>query len=400
MPVPSLRSDAELLREELVALRRRIHRHPEPGFALACTQTAVLAALEGLGLEIIVGPVDFTSIVAVLRGARPGPAVLLRADMDALKVSEETGLDFASEVPGVAHACGHDLHTAGLVGAARLLAARREEIAGSVVFMFEPGEEAGGGAGRMIAEGVLDVAGTRVEAAYGIHVMPGTPGIFATRGGSLMAGANSFRLRVIGQGGHGSRPAQAIDPVPAAAEIVLAIQTLAARRFDTFDPVVLSVTMLEGSPIINAIPDEVKVGVSVRTLSERNLRRLQRELPELADAVARAHGCRTESEFQVVYPVTVNDRERARHAVEVVGGLFGTERIEVLEFPMMWSEDFSLVLNEVPGAFLFLQATPSGMDPAVTEMNHSPRAVFGDEVLPDQAAALAALALSHVGGTG
>ncbi|OZB82112.1 M20 family metallopeptidase [Microbacterium sp. 13-71-7] len=393
----ALRTDAEALLPALVALRRSLHARPEAGFALPRTQRAVRDTLAGLDLEVTAGPADFSSITAVVRGARPGPAVLLRADMDALRVQERTGLRYASVVDGVMHACGHDLHTAGLVGAARLLAARRERMSGSVVLMFEPGEEAGGGALRMIREGVLDAAGPRVEAAYGVHVLPGAAGVFSTRGGTIMAGACALEVVVEGRGGHGSRPHLAIDPVPAVAQIVLALHAFATRRFATSDPIVLSVTKLAGSEIINAIPDTASLGATIRILSERSRRTLEAELPALAEGIAAAHGCRAAVSFRTVYPVTVNDEACARRALATIGGLLGPDRAVLAAEPSMASEDFSAVLEEVPGAFLFLGATPAGIDPDEAEMNHSPRALFDDGVLADQAAALAALALAHVG---
>ncbi|GGH33318.1 M20 metallopeptidase family protein [Microbacterium album] len=391
----ALRADAAAILPDLVALRRDLHRNPETGFAVPRTRAAVLAALAGLPLEITEGPEDFGSVIAVLRGAADGPSVLLRADMDALPVAEETDLEYAS-TNGAMHACGHDLHVAGLVGAVRLLCARRAELAGSVVFMFQPGEEAGGGSPQMIDAGVLEAAGVPVSAAYGIHVLPGTPGVFATRPGPLMGGANAFRARIIARGGHGSRPHQALDPVPVLAEAVLAIQSYVTRRFSVFDPVVVSVTTLRGSDALNVIPDDAEFGATVRTLSPENVDRLAVELPELVARVAAAHGCRAESTFEVVYPVTVNDVDRATDAVATLAEAFGADRVDVLEQPIMASEDFSFVLNRVPGAFVFLGATPAGIDPAEAEMNHSPRAVFDDDVLGDQAAALALLALRHV----
>jgi hippurate hydrolase len=395
MDVVSLHTDAAAIGADLVALRRRLHRHPEVGFDLPQTQAEVLAALDGLGLEIEPGA-GLSSVTAVLRGARPGPAVLLRADMDALGIREETGLEYASENDSM-HACGHDLHVAGLVGAARLLAARRERIAGSVVFMFQPGEEAGGGAPIMIREGVLDAAGVRVEAAYGIHVMPGALGVFSTKGGALMGGANVLRVRVNGRGGHGSRPHEAVDPVPALAEIVLALQTYVTRRVSVFEPAVISVTKLSASEVLNVIPEHAELAATVRTLSPGTTQALARDLPALAERIAEAHGCRAEAVFEVAYPVTVNDETRADAALAVLTEQFGAERALRLETPMMASEDFSFVLDEVPGAYVFLGATPPSIPPSEAEMNHSPRAVFDDSVLPDQAAALAALALSHVG---
>ncbi|WP_409463096.1 M20 family metallopeptidase [Amycolatopsis sp. GA6-003] len=393
MPVSaSILADSAALLPDLIALRRTLHAQPEAGFALPRTQRTVLNAMASLDLEVTPGPHDFTSIVAVLRGTRPGPTVLLRADMDALRVTEETGLPFASQTPGLMHACGHDLHTAALVGAAKLLSAHRDEIAGSVVFMFEPGEEAGGGAQRLISEGVL----TGVEAAYGIHVLPGRAGVFTTRPGPVMAGASSLTVRVLGRSGHGSRPHQAVDPVPAAAQIISALHTYVTRRFPVFDPVVLSVTKMHASEIINAIPDEATLGATIRALSPENVETLSRELPSLTDGIASAFGCRAETEFKSVYPVTSNDPKAATHALNVLGDLFGAERAVPLEHPIMASESFSAVLNEVPGAFIFLGTTPEGENADTAEMNHSPRAVFDDNVLADQSAALASLALSHV----
>jgi hippurate hydrolase len=319
--------------------------------------------------------------------------------MDALALTEETGLPYASHT-GAMHACGHDLHVAALVGAARLLSARRDSVAGSVVFMFQPGEETGGGAPVMIAEGVLSAAGTRVEAAYGIHVMPGKRGVFATRPGPLMAGANVLRATVHGRGGHGSRPHQAVDPVPVLAEVVLALQSYVTRRFDVVDPVVVTVTELSAGDVLNVIPESAALAATVRTLSDGSVQRLTADLPRLVQGIAAAHSCTAEVEFEPVYPVTVNDASAAERALSVLSSVFGAGRVVRAAQPMMASEDFSFVLREVPGAFVFLGSTPPGTDPERAEMNHSPRAVFDDAVLGDQAAALAALALAHVGGQG
>lgn len=390
----TIRDDSAALLPELVSLRRTIHAHPEVGFDLPRTQKIILDALAGLGLEISTGT-RLSSVTAVLRGETDGPSILLRADMDALAVREETGLDFAS-TNGAMHACGHDLHVAGLVGAARILAHRASDIAGSVVFMFQPGEEAGGGAPLMIDEGVLDAAGRRVDAAYGIHVMPGLPGVFETKAGALMGSANVLRARIRGRGGHGSRPHQALDPVPAVAEAVLALQTWATRRVNVFDPVVISIAQLDAGDVLNAIPDESGFAGTIRTASSSAAERIRSELPAVVEHVARAHGCTAEVNVEPVYPVTVNTDREARRALDVLRDVFGNARVVERQKPVMASEDFSYVLSEVPGAFVFLGATPESIDPAEAEMNHSPRAVFDDSVLADQAAALAELALSHV----
>ncbi len=390
----SLTTDARSILPDLVALRRALHAEPEVGLDLPRTQALVLEALAGLDLEVTVGE-SASSVVAVLRGGRPGPTVLLRGDMDALPVQEETGLEFAS-TNGRMHACGHDLHTAGLVGAARLLAGRRAEVAGNVVFMFQPGEEGHDGAPLMIDEGVLDAAGERPVAAYGIHVAPGAPGVFGTRAGPLLAGSNELHVTVRGEGGHGSRPESARDPVPALVEIAAALQTMVTRRFSVFDPVVLTVTQLEAGEAINVIPDTARLGATVRALSDEAVDRLAAQTRTLAEGIAAAHGCTAEVDFKVSYPVTVNDAGETARAVAELRGLFGEDRVAELPDPIMGSEDFSYVLREVPGTFVMLTASPAEVDPDTAAYNHSPRVLFDDAVLGDQAAALAHLALTRL----
>lgn len=392
----SLVDEGRALRPELIALRRALHRDPEIGFELPRTQARVLAALEGLDLEITLGR-SSTSVAAVLRGSRPGPTVLLRADMDALNVSEETGLGFAS-TNGTMHACGHDLHVAGLVGAVKILCTHRNELTGCVLFMFEPGEEAGGGAPRMLDEGLLMLSGEHPMAAYAIHVMPGQSGVFSTRENAIMAGANMLEVTMHGRGGHGSAPHDAVDPVPPLAELILALQTFVAHRFDVSDPVVVSVTKLSAGEASNAIPDSASLVATVRTLSMESVDRLRHELPALVGGIASAHGCRADTRFTTVYPVTVNHPDRTTNARDVLRETFGAERVHDAPQPMMASEDFSYILNEVPGTFVFLFATPHDVAQQDRETNHSPRAVFDDGVLGDQAVALAALAFSHLRG--
>ncbi|RBP65028.1 hippurate hydrolase [Brevibacterium sanguinis] len=399
MPIPDFRTEAQALQDDLVALRRTLHANPELDRHLPFTQKTVLAELEGLGLEITTGE-SLSSIVAVLKGGKPGadgkfgPAVLLRGDMDALPVVEETGLDFAS-TNGNMHACGHDMHTAGLVGAARLLAAHREEIPGSIIFMFQPAEETDGGAEPMIAEGVLEAAGVPVIAAYGIHVESAERGRFTTKGGPLMAGFADLHLTVHGAGGHSSQPQATRDPVPAIAEIALALNTMTTRSFDIFDPVVVSVTQLEGSQASNVIADSAKLTASIRFLSAKSLALLQERVHEIAENIAKAHRCTAEVDFQIGFPVTVNNPAETRTTIARLGEVFGADRVEEMAFPRMGSEDFSYVLEKVPGTFVFLGAAPEGIDPDA-ETNHSPRVQFDDGLLGDQAAALAHLAFARL----
>ncbi len=376
-----LHDDATELSGELIALRHRLHRAPEIGLELPRTQESVLAGLDGLGLEISTGS-SLSSVTAVLRGAPGGPTVLLRGDMDALPVTEATGVDYASEVPGAMHACGHDLHTAMLVGAAKLLSAHRGELAGDVVFMFQPGEEGWDGAGAMLREGVLDASGRRADSAYGIHVMSSLVprGTFTTRPGILMAASDHLQVTVRGRGGHGSAPHHALDPVTVAAQLVGDLQTLVTRRFDVFDPAVLTVGSFHAGTKRNIIPDEAVFDATIRTFSAAAHEKMRTEAVRMCEHVAAAYGLEVEAVYHDEYPVTVNDNAHATFAASVVGEVFGTEQYAELANPITGAEDFSRVLAEVPGCYLFLGASMAE-NHEDADNNHSPRAAFSDEVL-------------------
>ncbi|RBP61401.1 hippurate hydrolase [Brevibacterium sanguinis] len=395
-----LRADAARLLPALRELRRTLHADPEIGLDLPRTQSRVLSALADLDLEVSTGT-GTTSVVAVLRGTHPdrpsagAPAVLLRGDMDALPIEELTDEPFRS-TNGNMHACGHDLHTAGLVGAARLLHAHRGELAGDVVFMFQPGEEGFNGASVMIDEGVLDAAGPRVRAAYGVHVNVSERGIVTTKPGTLQAGANELHVTIHGRGGHGSQPQSAVDPVPAIAELVTALQTMITRRVSAFDPVVLSVTQLRAGEAVNVIPASASLGATVRTLSEDSLDIVRAQAQRLATSIAEAHGCTAEVDFEVKYPVTVNDAAETAWAIDELRGLLGDDRVRTATEPIMPSEDFSFVLQEVPGTYLMLGAGRADIPPERREDNHSPFVVFDDSVLADQSAVLAHLAIERL----
>lgn len=371
---------------ELQELRRTLHANPEVGNHLPFTQRTVLRALEGLPLEFTLGK-ELSSITAVLRG-NGDKSVLLRADMDALEVTEKTGLPFAS-TNGYMHACGHDLHTAALVGAAKILCARKDEVKGDVIFMFQPGEEGPGGAAPMITEGVLDAAGRRPVAAYGIHVGPMEYGTFYHLPGPIMASSSNLRLTVQGKGGHGSRPHDAIDPVLALAEIQVSLQSAVTRRFDALNPVVITVTNLwAGDGAINAIPDRAGCSATVRVLDDAAIDKVRQVITEVASNVAAAHRCSVEIEFEVLYPTTKTNQIEDDFAAAVLAEHFGAERVQRLPAPMMASEDFGFVLSQVPGTFIWL-GTSKVPD---AEWNHSPCANFDDSILEDQAMALALLA--------
>ncbi len=400
----SVYENARELGEELSELRRDLHREPELGLDLPRTREKVLAALDGLPLEVSTGKA-LTSVTAVLRGGRRdargtgrAPAVLLRGDMDALPVQEDTGLDYASRVPGAMHACGHDLHVAGLVGAARLLADRRAELPGDVVFMFQPGEEGMGGAKIMIDEGVLDAAGDRVVAAYGLHVFSTVlpRGVAVTRPGPVLAASDAVTVTVRGRGGHGSSPHAAKDPVTAVAAMVTALQTMVTRDLDALDPAVVTVGSLHAGSAGNVIPETAVFEATVRSFSEDARRRVRAGIARVVRGIAAAHDVAVDLDHVEQYPVTVNDGAEAAFALDTARDLFGGARAIEAPRPMSGSEDFSFVLQHVPGAFLGLGACPPGVDPATAPMNHSPRAVFDDAVLPDAAALLAELAVRRL----
>jgi hippurate hydrolase len=388
--------DASPLAGSLLAVRRRLHATAEVGLQLPATRKVLLAELDALGLEITLGT-SLTSVTAVLRGGRPGPVVLLRADMDALPIVEATGLPFASET-GAMHACGHDLHMAGLLGAARLLHARRDELPGAVVFMFQPGEEGFAGGRLMLDEGVLDAAGDRPVAAFAAHVDCVAPlGTFVTRAGPIMASASGMRVRVGGSGGHAAFPEHAVDPVPIAAEIVLAFQSMVARRVPATDPAVVSVTRVESeSTAPNVLATGVTLEANIRTVSRETFALVRERLTAIADGIAGAHGASVHVDYIDSYPVTVNDPEETAAVLRILEDLHGADRVVRLPSPSMASEDFAYVLEEVPGTLFFLGARPADAPAVGAPGMHSEHAVFDDSVLVVQAEALAEIAWSRL----
>lgn len=393
----------EALHSDLIAFRREMHADPEIGLHLPRTQGRVLEALKGLDLEIVLGR-SLTSIVAILRGGGipdipvggPRPTVLLRGDMDALPITEKSGVDFVSR-NGAMHACGHDLHTAGLIGAARLLHSVREDLPGDVVFMFQPGEEIFAGAQTMLDEGLLELSGSRPLAAYGVHMASDVPaGVFTTRPGSYMAAFGRLDVTVLGRGGHGSRPFQALDPIQVAAEMVGALQTYITRRFNVFDPVILTVGEFHGGSAANIIPDEATFKAGIRCFSPEVEVRLAAELPNLVRSIAQAHQLTADAVFDLKLPVTTNDADEASFWGATAADLFGPDRFEVLLNPKAGSEDFSKILLEIPGAFGHLGAGPPEIDPSEWAPLHSPRAQFDDRVLGDEAVFLATLAVRRL----
>jgi amidohydrolase len=387
----TLLREARTLLPEVVRLRRQIHRYPEVGLTLPHTQSTIVEALADLDLEITLGK-QLSSVVAVLQGRSPGRTVLLRADMDALKIQEATGLDYASEIDGAMHACGHDAHTAMLVGAARLLAAHRDRFAGRIIFAFQPGEEGYAGARLMIEEGLLDRYGTP-DGAFAIHITPRHPsGEVFSRPGPVMAGAGTFKIVIKGRAGHPAEPHHAVDPIPIASEVVLALQTYVTRRVKAFEPAVVTVTAIQaGSHELGAIPEAATLTGTIRAISEETRINLFSAVRDLAANIASAHGAHAEVRVEPGYPPVVNDPAIVEAVAEVSWGLLGKDHFRLLPTPIMPSEDFSYILQRVPGAMAFLGARPDNQG-TVADV-HSPQMILNEDAMAVGVALHATVAL-------
>jgi hippurate hydrolase len=372
-------ADSELA--DVVELRRAIHADPEIGLHCPRTTEKLRAALDGLPLEFRES-VSTTGFVAILRGTADGGGrtVLLRGDMDALPMQEETCLPYASQVPGAMHACGHDAHSAMLVGAARALCARRETLAGSVVFMFQPGEEGYHGARFMLEEGLLD--DPRPDTAFALHVMPNAPtGVFCSRSGALLASTDAINITVRGKGAHAAMPQDGVDPIPVACEIVTALNSFIARQIAVTDPAVLSITQINAGSAYNIIPDEVVMKGTLRTLSEATRLKAREGLTRIAELVALAHDCVAEVVIDDGYPVTMNDPRAIDLMTMIARKLGGESAWQTLAAPVMGGEDFSYVLREIPGAMAFIGVAPRGSEPGTNAPIHNTRMVIEEAVM-------------------
>ena len=378
---------------ELQSLRRKLHQIPEFGLELPNTLKVILDEISPLG-EITLGK-SITSAVLHIKGDLPGPTVLLRADMDALAVIEDTSVPYAS-TNGFMHACGHDLHMAMGVGAAKILASRKSELQGEVIIFFQPGEEGHHGADVMIEEQALMVSGSKPIRAYGLHVFSSYPvGMMGSRSGPLMASAGDLLVTVTGSGGHGSMPWLSKDPISVLNEIMSALQTMVTKRFSAFDPVIVNIGWVRAGDTAstNVIPETASFGATVRVFSEENATKLKQYTQELVDAIATGFGLSATVEFTRATKVLMNDPQAISSVEKVTSELFGTSRYINLPTPIAGGEDFASIVSEVPGAFVFMGACPPGIDHTTAATNHSNKAVFDDSVLGDGAALLASLAV-------
>jgi amidohydrolase len=373
----TLEADVTRLVPVLSSIRRRIHQDPEMGFEEVRTAALVAERLHALGIEAQPA-VAKTGVVGLVRGARPGRTLLLRADMDCLPVEEATGAPYTSTRPGHMHACGHDGHVAMLLGAAEVLARRRERLAGAVKLVFQPAEEGPGGARPMIEAGVLEAP--RVDAAFGLHLLNDFPvGTVALRPGPIMAATDRIALHVRGRGGHGASPHQAIDSVLVAAHVVTALQAIAAREVKPTTPVVVTIGTIHGGFRYNIIAPEVELTGTVRSFDAELRQALPGRIERIARGVVAAYGAEVEVRYEFGYPATVNDPEMTRLAREAAATVVGEAGLVVPE-PLMGGEDMSYFLEAVPGCFAFIGSANSarGLD----HPHHSPRFDFDEAALP------------------
>lgn len=404
MTTETLHEEARDLLDDMRQLRRTLHQWPEVGNHLPVTRDVVLEALDGLPLDVTLHQTT-SGIAAMLTGGKPGPTVLLRGDMDALPMPEDTGLDFSSKVENQMHACGHDTHTAMLVGAARLLSARAADLPGRVLFMFQPGEEGHHGARYMLDEGLLHVpahavdgSASPVTAAFAMHITSSSPlGYVATRSGPVMASSDTMRITVKGRGGHASEPYRALDPIPIACEIVQALQTMVTRRVDVFDPTIVTVSKISAGTTSNVIPETAEILGTIRAVSARTRSKVHDGIRRVAEGVAAAHEAEVDVDITLGYGVTVNGNEFTEFTMGVAGDVLGQDRVVRLPNPVMGAEDFSYVIEQVPGTMMFLGGTPLDRNLATAAPNHSNRVYFDEAAMVDGTAVYAAVAMRTLG---
>ncbi len=376
-PKHRVRPEVQAVMEDVIRLRRDLHRFPELGFQEHRTARVVADYLEELGLPMRKG-VAKTGVVALVEGARPGPTLLLRADMDALPVHESTGLEYASTAPGKMHACGHDGHTAILLGAARVLAGMKDRLNGTVKLVFQPAEEGPGGAQPMIEEGVLE--NPRVDAAVGLHLWSDLPvGQVGVQSGPFMAASDTFDILIRGRGGHAAKPDQTVDPVVVAAHLVVALQTVVSRTVDPLESAVVTVTRMHGGEAYNVIPDQVELGGTIRTFRPEIRQLVRDRVKGLVEGVAAGFGAEAEFRFEEGYPPVINNPAMTELVAGCCRSLLGLEG-ELPDSRTLGGEDMAYFLNAVPGCYFFLGARND--ETACNYPHHHPRFNICEEAFP------------------
>ena len=399
MNLQELNTEANRYIDVLRSIRRELHQIPEFGLELPKTLARVLESVDGLG-EVFLGK-NMSAAALLIKGDLPGPTVLLRADMDALAVVEDTGLEYAS-TNGFMHACGHDLHMAMGIGAAHLIHTHKDQLRGDVVIWFQPGEEGHGGADIMLEQEMHLVSGSKPIAAFGVHVFSVYPkGMFGGRPGPLMAAAGGFTATFKGAGGHGSMPWLSNDPISPMVQAIGSLQSAINKRMDVFDDVVVNVGWIKAGDdhTENVIPESASFGATVRTFSETHSDLIRTVVGDVLDGAAKQFGVEVEVQWHPATKVLMNSPEAITQSRRVIEEMFGPGRYWDMPNPIPGGEDFASVLDEIPGAFIFMGATPDGVDPRTAASNHSNKAVFDDDVLPAGAAFLAAMALDTLNQT-
>jgi amidohydrolase len=383
--MPDFLSEAQSLFEYTQSLRRDFHMHPELGFKEVRTAGIVAKELTNLGLEVHTGIAN-TGVVALLEGAKPGPVILLRYDMDALPILEETGATYASLNPSVMHACGHDGHTAIGLTVAKMLLAHRQELAGTVKFVFQPAEEGLGGAEGMITAGILE--NPKPDLALALHLWNEKPlGWLGVATGPAMAGAELFKIKVRGKGGHGAVPHMAVDPILAAAHIITALQSIVARNVPPLQAAVVSVCTIHGGEAFNVIPQAVEMAGTIRTFEPEVREKVLERFEVIVYGLAETMGCRVEVELQRLTPAVINQPESAARIAEIARQVFPEAVIDTHDYITMGSEDFAFITEKVPGCFFFIGS--SNKEKGLDASHHHPCFDFDERALPRGAALMA-----------
>ena len=383
--------EAQELFEYTRRLRRDFHRFPEIGFNEVRTSGIVADELRSLGLEVITG-IARTGVMASLEGARPGPVILLRFDMDALPINEETGAEYASQNPGVMHACGHDAHTAIGLSVARILHAHRQELSGAVKLVFQPAEEGLGGAEGMIAWGILE--NPRPQTALGIHLWNNQPaGWLGIANGPTMAAGEIFKVRIIGKGGHGALPHLTSDPVLASAQVITALQSIVSRNVNPLETAVVSVTMAHGGEAFNVIPPEVELQGTIRTFSPEVRKTVLNRFHQVVSQAAEMMGCKAEIQVNSLTPAVINDSQVAKCVQEVARRILPDHKLDT-DFHTMGSEDMAFMMQIVPGCYIFVgSANP---EKGLNYPHHHPKFDVDEQVLPSAVALMASAAVEFL----
>ncbi len=391
--MPDFYSEAQELIEFTRSLRRDFHRHPELGFQEIRTAGIVAKELQSLGLQVNTG-IAKTGVVAMIEGSRPGPVVLLRFDMDALPIEEETGAEYASQTPGVMHACGHDGHTAIGLTVAKLLHAHQSELSGTVKLVFQPAEEGLGGAELMVKEGVLE--NPHPDVALALHLWNEKPvGWIAASPGPIMAASETFSVRITGKGGHGALPHHAVDPIFAAGQIITALQSIVSRNLDPVETAVVSATNLHGGSTFNVIPPYVDIQGTIRTFKPEIRDLVLRRFYEVVEGTAQALGCDTEITIKKITLAVDNDPEISRKVQSIAEKMFPDASI-ITKFQTMGSEDMSFMMDDFPGCYFLIGS--SNPQKGLDAKHHHPKFDFDEATLPRAAALMAAAAVEVLNG--